>query len=174
MEREMTMTEVATSEATTSGAATSGATMSEATMGGAEAGGQRVIEKTLDFDAPIERVWSAITVADELSQWFGREARFEPVVGFEGAMIWPEHGSFALRVEEAEPPTRLVWSWIHKPDVAFDDAPSTRVEWTLSTRDGGGTRLYLRETGFLTDEHFGQNQGGWDEELGELVELLAG
>ncbi len=60
---------------------------------------------------------------------------------------------------------------MHEPDVAFEDAPS-RVQWTLATRDGGGTTLRLRETGFRTDLHRGQNDEGWDAELGELVALL--
>jgi hypothetical protein len=41
------------------------------------------------------------------------------------------------------------------------------------TRPDGGTTLRLRESGFLTDLHHRQNTEGWDEELGELRELLA-
>ncbi len=134
---------------------------------------ERVIEKTVDFDAPIERVWTAITSEEELSQWFGQETRLQLTVGFEGAMIWREHGSFALRVEEVAPPHRLVWSWVHEPDVGFDEAPSTRVEWSLTTREGGGTRLHLRESGLRTDKHFGENREGWAEELGELVAMMS-
>jgi len=49
---------------------------------------------------------------------------------------------------------------------------SAIVEWSLAPREGGGTTLRLRETGFLTDLHHQQNTGGWDEELGGLVQLL--
>ena len=56
---------------------------------------------------------------------------------------------------------------------AFDDAQTTRVEWELTEREDGGTTLYLRESGFLTDSSRQENDGGWDQELGELVELLA-
>jgi uncharacterized protein YndB with AHSA1/START domain len=132
-----------------------------------------IVEKTLEFDASVERVWRAISNPSELSQWFGHKADFEAVPGAEGAMIWHEHGSFALKVEEVEPPTRLVWSWVHEPDVSFSEAAATRVEWQLTGRDDGGTTLFLRETGFRTDLHRNQNDVGWDEELGELVALLA-
>ena len=135
---------------------------------------ERIVEKTLEFDAPIERVWRAITDPAELAQWFGHEAHLELTPGGDGAMIWPEHGSFAMRVVEVEEPTRFVWRWVHEPDTAFDDAPSTLVEWTLTEREDGGTSLHLRESGFLTDKHQGENDGGWDAELGELVGLLAG
>ena len=56
--------------------------------------------------------------------------------------------------------------------MAFDHAPSTRVEWTLDPREDGGTTLHLKESGFLTDKHHQENTGGWDSELGELVDFL--
>lgn len=34
--------------------------------------------------------------------------------------------------------------------------------------------MHLEESGFLTDEHQQQNMGGWDAELGELMDLLSG
>jgi uncharacterized protein YndB with AHSA1/START domain len=131
------------------------------------------IEKRLEFDAPVEKVWRAITEPDELAQWFGHRAELDLRPGGAGAMTWEEHGRFAVRVEAVEPPTRLVWSWVHEPDVDFEDAPATRVEWLLTEREGGGTTLRLVETGFRTELHHKQNTGGWDEELAELVTLLA-
>ena len=135
---------------------------------------ERVIEKRLEFEAGVEQVWKAITEAGELSQWFGHQAEMDLRPGGDCFMTWENHGRYAMRIEEVDAPRRLVWSWIHEPDQPFDSAPSTRVEWTLTPRDGGGTMLFLRETGFLTDKHLGQNQHGWDEELGELTALLAG
>jgi uncharacterized protein YndB with AHSA1/START domain len=117
-------------------------------------------------------VWRAISDPGELSRWFGDETVLELRPGAEGAMIWKDHGSFALRVEEVEPPRRLVWSWVHEPGVPFSDAPATKVEWTLVERDDGGTTLHLRESGFRTDLHLRQNTDGWGEELEQLHELL--
>jgi uncharacterized protein YndB with AHSA1/START domain len=133
---------------------------------------ERVIERTEEFDAPIDVVWRAISDPGELSRWFGDETVLELRPGAEGAMIWKDHGSFALRVEEVEPPRRLVWSWVHEPGVPFSDAPATKVEWTLVERDDGGTTLHLRESGFRTDLHLRQNTDGWGEELEQLHELL--
>lgn len=82
-------------------------------------------------------------------------------------------GDSEMRVEEVEAPRRIVWSWVGEGGVAFDDAQTTRVEWELTEREDGGTTLYLRESGFLTDSSRQENDGGWDQELGELVELLA-
>lgn len=134
---------------------------------------ERVIERTLEFDAAIERVWKAITDPAELSRWFGHRAELELRPGAEGALEWDEHGRFALRVEEVDQPRRLVWSWVHEPNVPFDAAPSTRVEWTLTERPDGGTTLHLRESGFQSEVHHRQNTEGWRDELGELETLLA-
>ena len=134
---------------------------------------ERTIEKTLELKAPLDRVWEAITDAEELAKWFGDEAEVDLRPDGEASMFWESHGRFAMRVEEVEAPHRLVWSWIHEPNVAFDRAPSTRVEWVLTAREDGGTTLRLRESGFLTDDHHQQNTEGWDEELAELVDLVS-
>jgi uncharacterized protein YndB with AHSA1/START domain len=61
---------------------------------------------------------------------------------------------------------------MHEPDVPFAADRATRVEWTLERGEGGGTTLHLRESGFRTEEHFGQNDQGWTHELGELTRLI--
>ena len=133
---------------------------------------ERTVEKVLELDVTVENVWSAITDPAELALWFGDEAELDLRPGGDAAMTWEDHGRYAMRVEDVDPPRRLVWSWVHEPGVAFEDAPATRVEWTLTPRDDGGTTLRLRETGFKTDLHHRQNTEGWDEELAELTTLL--
>ena len=135
---------------------------------------ERTIERTLEFKSSLEKVWRAITDPAELSRWFGDAAELDLRPGGYGAFLWDNHGRFAVRVEEVSAPRRIVWSWVHEPDVSFEDAPSTRVEWTLSPRDDGGTTLHLRESGFLTDHHHEENTRGWKTELAELVALLEG
>lgn len=133
---------------------------------------ERVVEKRIEIQAPLGEVWRAITDPAEISRWFGQSAELELRPGAEGWFFWDEFGSYACRVEEVEAPRRLVWSWVHEPNVAFSSAPATRVEWTLTESEPGRTTLHLRESGFLTDEHHGQNNQGWDEELAELVALF--
>lgn len=134
---------------------------------------ERTIEKVLDFEASRERVWRAITDPAELSRWFGDEAELDLRPGGDGAMIWENHGRFAVRVEEVSKPHRLVWSWTHEPGAPFEAASSTRVEWELTAREDGGTTLRLRESGFTTLKHHEQNTEGWTAELAELESLLA-
>ena len=134
----------------------------------------RTVEKVVELNVPRERVWKAITDPSELAQWFGEVAEVDLRPGGYGGFFWESHGRFAMRVDEVEEPRRLVWSWVHEPGVAFEDAPFTTVEWILTEREDGGTTLHLTESGFLTDKHQSENDGGWDHELGELAELLAG
>ena len=47
---------------------------------------ERVIEKTLHFQAGRERVWAAITDPAELALWFGDEAELDLRVGGDGTM----------------------------------------------------------------------------------------
>jgi uncharacterized protein YndB with AHSA1/START domain len=136
---------------------------------------ERVVEKVLELSAPLETVWQAISDPTEISQWFDHDTDFEATPGYEGAFTWREHGSFAMRVDEAVPPTRLVWSWVHEPGFPFaEGGPVTTVVWTLTPRPDGGTTLHLRETGFPSDIRRDENDDGWDSELGELKTLLGG
>jgi uncharacterized protein YndB with AHSA1/START domain len=142
------------------------------------------IHKRLELDAPPERVWQALTDRRELALWFpDREADFEAEAGYTGAFVWEKQGaadddadcaggSYAVRIEKAEPHHTLVWSWAREADTPIDDARTTRVEWKLTPREEGGTLLELRETGFENLAAREQNNGGWDHELGELVQLL--
>lgn len=130
------------------------------------------IERRLELDADIDDVWRALTDPTELSGWFGDSASLDLKVGGDGWLGWEKHGRFSVRVEVFEPPHRFSWRWSKEADTPIDDGPSTLVEWKLTARDGGGTLLELRESGFTEDKHRQGNEQGWTAELGELVEFL--
>ena len=131
------------------------------------------LEKRLQLNVPVERVWSAITDPAEISRWFPDRATLEPRAGGTGSFSWDEYGEHEVRVEVFEPPRRLVWSWASEGDVPYDEATATRVEWTLTSTREGGTLLELVETGFASLKARKENYDGWDSELAELVEYLA-
>ena len=132
------------------------------------------IERTLELDSPIDDVWRALTDPAELSGWFGDTTELNPSVGSSGWFGWEAHGRFAVMVDEFDPPRRFVWRWSHQANTPLADSPeTTRVEWTLEPRTGGGTRLHLRESGFTTTKHRQDNDGGWTAELAELEAYLA-
>lgn len=130
------------------------------------------IERTLELEASPADVWRALTDPAELSGWFGDSAELNPTVGGRGWFIWDQHGRFAVEVVEFTPTTRFAWRWAHEAGKPLDETPSTLVEWTLKPRPGGGTTLHLRESGFRTEKHRQDNDGGWSAELAELVAHL--
>ena len=132
------------------------------------------IERTLEFDAPVSRVWKALTDPEELARWFpDRVEQSELRPGVDGRFFWESHGSYAFRLVEVEPMTRLVWSWARDPDVPLGETVATTVEWSLEARTDGGTTLRLCESGFVRAEDHEGNSKGWDAELQELVDLLS-
>ncbi len=130
------------------------------------------VEKTIALNATPERVWRAITEADEISAWFPESIQWDARVGGSGWFGWENHGRYAVTIEAFEPPRYMAWRWARESGKPLAETDTTLVEWTLSARDGGGTTLHLRESGFRTEEYRSGNDSGWDAELRELVELL--
>lgn len=130
------------------------------------------IEKTVEFNAEPERVWRALTVGEELVQWFPDVSAFDMSPDAHGAFTWQQYGRHAARVEVFEPPTHLAWRWVRKPEMDVETGQTTLVEFHLRPRPGGGTILDLRESGFARPEDRKDNNSGWDHELGELVRYL--
>jgi uncharacterized protein YndB with AHSA1/START domain len=134
------------------------------------------ITRTIDINAPIRRVWDALTQAELIAQWFGDAAELEAIPGGTGFFGWNAHGKFRVVVESAEVPHTLVYRWAHREaDADPNPGNSTVVRFDLTEIDGG-TRLDLRETGFenLADPQtaHAENSGGWTAELDDLVAYL--
>jgi len=133
------------------------------------------IDRTIDVNAPPDRVWRALTTAKDLSSWFHVtiEGEIAP-----GAEVWmtsthPGHEGqrFLVRFTEMSKPHRFVWQWhpgAVDPAVDYSREPWTTVTFTLEP-SGSGTRLSVSETGFneisLTRRAkvFADNSGGWTE-----------
>lgn len=137
------------------------------------------IEKTVELDHPIERVWRAVTEPEELAAWFpNHDATLEVRPGGTGRFEWrfgegddAERHTSTVTVHAVEAPTRFVWSW---RNADRSDAVETEVEFLLTARPDGGTTLLVRETGFLDPAARADNVGGWDAETDELIEYLQG
>jgi uncharacterized protein YndB with AHSA1/START domain len=131
------------------------------------------IERTLELQAPPDRVWRALTNPAEVASWFGTAADDLAEVGATGWFGFDDEGRFAVRLEAIDPGRFLAWRWAEDRDTALDDGPTSLVEWTLEPTPGGGTRLHLRESGLRTGRNLEMNSAGWFIELAELREHLA-
>ena len=74
-----------------------------------------VIERT--FNAPIARVWKALTNVDDMRRWYFDLKEFKPEVGFEFEFT-VEHEGFKYhhlcKVTEVIPQKKLAYTWRYK------------------------------------------------------------
>ena len=134
------------------------------------------IEREVILPVPPARVWAALTQADQLGAWFGTQASIDLRPGGEVIFTWDgstgPRGTSRGVIETVEPTWRFAFRWQASPD----DAPMTRVEFTLEPHVEG-TRLFVIESGFASlrpelrtrESH----EEGWQRELGELAQFLA-
>lgn len=98
-----------------------------------------VVERT--FDAPITRVWKALTDVGEMRQWYIDLKEFKPEVGFEFDFVVEHEGTtyhHLCRVTEVIPQKKIAYTWRYKGEPGdslvtfelFDEGKKTRVKLT--------------------------------------------
>lgn len=142
------------------------------------------IRKQIEIEAPVGRVWQAISDHQEFGAWFKVriDQPFVPGTEQTGQMTYPgyEHMPWKARVVAVEAPHLLSFDWPHTDDKEVrEDWPWTRVEFRLEPR-GEGTLLTVVESGFdalpaeVRDTFFRRNEGGWMEQLGNVKAHVGG
>src|SRR5881398_3686421 len=107
--------------------------------------GTVVMERT--FNAPVARVWRALTDADEMRQWYFDLKEFKPKVGFEFEFVVEHEGNsyhHLCRVTEVIPQKKLAYTWRYKGHEG-----DSLVTFELFA-DGDETRLKLTHQGLQT------------------------
>jgi uncharacterized protein YndB with AHSA1/START domain len=109
-----------------------------------EAADAVVVERVLD--APVAKVWKALTDVDQMRHWYFDLKQFKPQVGFEFEFV-VEHGGNSYhhlcRVTEVIPQKRIAYSWRYKGEpgnslVTFElvgEGDKTRVKVTHTDID---------------------------------------
>lgn len=131
------------------------------------------IEKTIDLDAPIARVWRALTDYREFGAWFGvaLDAPFALGEIATGRITYPgyEHVVWQARVVAIDEAALFAFTWhpyAVDPEVDYSAETPTRVEFRLEPR-AAGTRLTIVESGFdaiprgRMPEALRMNDRGW-------------
>ena len=91
------------------------------------------------LDAPLEEVWSALTEAERLADWFASDVKLDLEPGGRGVFRWAngeERRAVLREVVEAE---RLALDWVDETGVV------STVELELA-ETADGTRLTVTET----------------------------
>ncbi len=138
------------------------------------------IEKTIELNAPVSRVWRALTDHHEFGAWFRvrLDGPFVPGQVSHGQITHPgcEHVRWEAIVQKIEPERLFSFTWhpyAVDPNKDYSGEPQTLVEFTLE-KTATGTLLRVVESGFdklpnkRRIEAFRMNDGGWGEQLGNI------
>ena len=132
-----------------------------------------VIERT--FDAPVTKVWNALTDVDQMRQWYFDLKEFKPEVGFEFEFVVEHEGMtyhHLCRVTEVVPQKKIAYTWRYK------DAPGNSLVTIDLFAEGDKTRLKLTHTGIetfpKTPAYARKNfEAGWTQIIGfELKQFV--
>jgi uncharacterized protein YndB with AHSA1/START domain len=139
------------------------------------------IVKVVELDAPVSRVWRAISDHNEFGTWFRVKLDGPFVAGSmsTGQMTYPgyEHYPWLALIEKVEPERLLSFRWHdydEKSGVPVAEQPTMLVEFHLEPARGG-TRLTIIESGFETLpesrrlEVLRSNTQGWDIQAANIA-----
>jgi uncharacterized protein YndB with AHSA1/START domain len=129
------------------------------------------------INAPVERVWKAITDAAEMKKWYFDIARFEARPGFEFKFVAGDEKkqyTHYCRVTAVVPQKKLAYTW------KYDEYPVvTEVTFEIEPLPGDKTRVILNHDGldsFPQDNPSFRREsfaGGWKHIIGtSLKEYL--
>ena len=143
------------------------------------------IEKRVVLRAPRNRVWRALTKAEEFGEWFRMklEGEFAQGAPIRGRITHPgyEHVMLEMLIERIEPERYFSYRWhpyAVDPAVDYSAEPMTLVEFTLEETDGG-TALTIVESGFdriplaRRSEAFRMNDHGWTGQIKNIERYVS-
>lgn len=141
------------------------------------------IERSVVINAPRDRVWRALSNAEEFGTWFGANLKgqtFAPGQRARGQSTGCGHENvwFDVVIERIEPQDLLSYRW-HPysvdPSVDYSREQPTLVTFTLKDAPDNGTLLTVVETGFDNVpphrrlEAFRMHSQGWEKQLDNIM-----
>jgi uncharacterized protein YndB with AHSA1/START domain len=146
---------------------------------------QNRIEKRIELNAPVSRVWRALTDYREFGSWFrvSLERPFVPGQLAQGYITWPgyEHLRWQAVIQKMEPERLFSFTWhpyAIDPQQDYSQEAPTLVEFRLE-QIPTGTLLTLTESGFeklpahRIAEALRMNEGGWTTQLKNIETHVA-
>lgn len=144
------------------------------------------IEKSIEVNAPLARVWRAISDHREFGEWFRvkLDQPFEVGAPSTGRITYPgyEHVKWNAEIVAVEPETRLALRWrpnADDPDKDYSKIPWILVEFLLEPTKTG-TRVTVIESGFsklpddMREKTFRSNERGWEEQMRNIKAHVEG
>jgi len=142
---------------------------------------QNQIEKRIELNAPVSRVWHALTDSREFGEWFrvALDGPFVPGQISRGQILHPgyEHIVWEALIQKMEPERLFSFTWAqvryHDKERYSSDyahAPRTLVEFRLE-KTATGTLLTVTESGFENvpaewrEQAIRGNDAGWAQQM---------
>jgi uncharacterized protein YndB with AHSA1/START domain len=142
------------------------------------------IEKQIELNVPLSRVWQAIADYREFGQWFGvnLEKPFSVNQVTKGKITTPnyEYVKFEAIAQKIQPENYFSYTWHPYAvdlDTDYSEETPTLVEFTLK-KTQAGTLFTVAETGFdeiphhRQEEAFEMHEKGWTEQLQNIKRHL--
>lgn len=142
------------------------------------------IERQIEINAPVSKVWSALTDSQQFGQWFKGKFHGPFVAGKTTKARNTSKGyeiDMEFHVKEIRPQTYFSYAWTPFPmtSIAFNpaDEQPTLVEFFLEPTSKG-TLLKVKESGFTKitaarrAEAYKMHSGGWDAQLKNIEKFL--
>ena len=104
-----------------------------------------IVERTLN--APVAKVWRALTDVDRMRQWYFDLKEFKPEVGFEFEFVVEHEGNryhHLCRITEVIPEKKIAYNWRYKGE------PGDSLVTFELFADGERTRVKVTHTGIET------------------------
>ncbi|WP_417388304.1 SRPBCC family protein [Gimesia sp.] len=143
-----------------------------------------IIKKQITLQAPLNRVWKALTDYKEFGAWFGVNLQSPFVAGEKtvGQITIPGYDHIVMEVEvhEIQPETLFSFYWhpyAIDPGCDYSQEKPTLVEFQLK-ETAEGTLLTVIESGFdaipavRRDEAFRMNDKGWTGQIKNIETYL--
>jgi len=134
------------------------------------------VDKAIELDSPVSRVWRALTDYREVARWSGvrLEGPFVPGKAARGRMTVPgyENTKWEVAVQRMVPERLFSYTWQDR-----EGEPSTLVEFTLA-KTKKGTLLRVVESGFEAlpgnrgEEAARDHEGGWGAQLSGIAQYV--
>jgi uncharacterized protein YndB with AHSA1/START domain len=144
------------------------------------------IEKRIELDAPVAKVWRALTDHREFGAWFRVKIEAPFVVGnvAQGQITHPgyEHITWKATITRMEPERLFAFTWhpyAIDPNVDYSNETPTLVEFRLEP-SARGTVLTVTESGFdkvpphRRAEAFRMNDAGWTQQMSNIETHVRG
>ena len=143
------------------------------------------IEKRIELNAPVARVWRALTDHREFGEWFRvrLEGPFVPGQVSRGHVTYPgyEHLKWEAVVKQMQPEKVFSFTWhpyAIDPNVDYSQETPTLVEFRLE-KSATGTLLVVTESGFdkipphRQIEALRMNDNGWAIQTQNIEKYVA-